>query len=167
MLSRLKGIETLPDLLLTICLSLFRYAFPFEGNWNYMMGQGLVVERALSFRYAFPFEGNWNPLPTPTSCFSQSTVQICFPVWRELKRFTKPEKRRVRDYSSDMLSRLKGIETHNKTSLFFQKLGWVQICFPVWRELKHTPCITTTPFEKSLDTLSRLKGIETIRWWCL
>ena len=36
----------------------FRYAFPFEGNWNTITT--VVNTAAKMFRYAFPFEGNWN-----------------------------------------------------------------------------------------------------------
>ena len=36
----------------------FRYAFPFEGNWNiFNLANGDLWSE---FRYAFPFEGNWN-----------------------------------------------------------------------------------------------------------
>ena len=111
----------------------FRYAFPFEGNWNHkfvhdgMFGTSsdtlsrlkgietiaLVAETQsglLWFRYAFPFEGNWNTISSEAIRSDSSRVQIRFPVWRELKLFA----------------------------------GWlsgqptvVQIRFPVWRELKH------------------------------
>ena len=110
-LSRLKGIETFIGKLLLPQLNLFRYAFPFEGNWNQIFFNelkhfSLLVQirfpvwrelklvagrdnneiRIIAFRYAFPFEGNWNlgsfnSLPNAIRC-------------------------------SDTLSRLKGIETY-------------------------------------------------------
>ena len=130
-LSRLKGIETdtgehrYPA-------SFLRYAFPFEGNWNffwigklvsmwYVLAIRFPVWRELkrykhqhynrtdqSLRYAFPFEGNWNPFGRPTA------------VWS--------------DTACDTLSRLKGIETRSRTA--HKKESWLAIRFPVWRELK-------------------------------
>ena len=135
MLSRLKGIETLALIVLCPCHNqMFRYAFPFEGNWNFFVVfrrflfmkvqicfpvwrelKLLIVNVRESechqFRYAFPFEGNWNPTTTVFPPF--------FPI------------------RSDMLSRLKGIETIRKQVPMQPHSKLVQICFPVWRELKH------------------------------
>ena len=109
------------------------------------------------FRYAFPFEGNWN-LRIPTIGQPWLQVQIRFPVWRELKHNSLGEQE-VGCLSSDTLSRLKGIETKiasNNTFVVFvvfryafpfegnwnfslcfdSALSIVQIRFPVWRELK-------------------------------
>ena len=43
----------------------FRYAFPFEGNWNRLLTSAHSA-RQKRFRYAFPFEGNWNLIWTPS-----------------------------------------------------------------------------------------------------
>ena len=92
---------------------------------------------------------------------------ICFPVWRELKRSASMDA--ITPFvlpTLDMLSRLKGIETFlcNPCVMFVFSFGYafpfegnwnsslcplpisispLWICFPVWRELKHT----TPPFE--------------------
>ena len=134
-LSRLKGIETflLPYSSTLRVISRFRYAFPFEGNWN-LYKQTIGISE-IAFRYAFPFEGNWN-----SWLFFRKIpggyVQIRFPVWRELKR---------------------SFSNH-----FFHRIS-VQIRFPVWRELKpFTPAIPSLTPSRCSDTLSRLKGIETL-----
>ena len=157
-LSRLKGIETsglgsLPDL-----FTEFRYAFPFEGNWNFfeeLLGQFVFV--------------------------------FCSDTLSRLKGIEthSPQNRGRAKFGSDTLSRLKGIETKTLKNNFIASI-LVQIRFPVWRELKHElisessqvskmfryafpfegnwnrgrrPLIVTLP--SGSDTLSRLKGIET------
>ena len=157
-LSRLKGIETSPhsgDRYTTVP---FRYAFPFEGNWNSLWTQ--VLPHTPVFRYAFPFEGNWNPQERPHRSYQESC--------------------------SDTLSRLKGIETIPRHDGYKLLAGPVQIRFPVWRELKLSGAESSRPssikfryafpfegnwnflivhcrplFFVCSDTLSRLKGIET------
>ena len=96
----------------------------------------------------------------PTGC-KLGAVQICFPVWRELKLFS-PRCCHSESPCSDMLSRLKGIETQ----LPLCRAWWlsVQICLPVWRELKPSrlPWEVDCPRITGSDMLSRLKGIETM-----
>ena len=112
--------------------------------------------------YTFPFEGNWN------ICILMP--DMLFPI------------------SLNTLSRLKGIETTSSTPIQFIGLNseytfpfegnWnakpvvrvspapkkLWIHFPVWRELKRFySFFSSGPIWRSLNTLSRLKGIETIR----
>ena len=189
-LSRLKGIETFSPMSSRSAQCASEYTFPFEGNWNDRvwvrapalpaartlwihfpvwreLKQMLLLLKARRFlysEYTFPFEGNWN-------CFFQGFWWFCFslwihfPVWRELKLFDC-----VRGYDSlgvitlNTLSRLKGIETilciaYGISNMFL----WIH--FPVWRELKLKLRLGKLPELSSptLNTLSRLKGIET--WW--
>ena len=135
-LSRLKGIETRSEQSEWLLLYLFRYAFPFEGNWNRMriICQGVIP---VGFRYAFPFEGNWNPSGIITKQFKET--------------------------GSDTLSRLKGIETETIRNYSDFRRIMVQIRFPVWRELKRNLTHSWHQwFSDGSDTLSRLKGIETL-----
>ena len=70
-----------------------------------------------------------------TNCFLEThPLWICFPVWRELK-LDSGVKCFINVHTLDMLSRLKGIETwRNRESFLIEVVLW--ICFPVWRELK-------------------------------
>ena len=87
-------------------------------------------------RYAFPFEGNWNLKGIVNYTLHLHSLEIRFPVWRELKQ--------VR------LSVPKVVRYH------------LEIRFPVWRELKRNVNIYRIILSlRSWDTLSRLKGIET------
>ena len=158
----------------------FRYAFPFEGNWNQKLlpfipatiGSDtlsrlkgietfldyIVVRSSLVVQIRFPV---WRELkPTESGKRSSaSSVQIRFPVWRELKLSggLLPSFVRAR---SDTLSRLKGIETLPSRRWWCRQS--VQIRFPVWRELKHSLLRLIFSFSNNCsDTLSRLKGIET------
>ena len=163
---------------------MFRYAFPFEGNWNESLW--ILFSALLMFRYAFPFEGNWNPLPCRFLSLNL-TVQIRFPVWRELKHYILPDfhphllpftfryafpfEGNWNDetiwwnpsfFGSDTLSRLKGIETlWPFLSGIELKNFMFRYAFPFEGNWNKTP-----PFPSQLkfprsDTLSRLKGIET------
>ena len=97
----------------------FGYAFPFEGNWNRLSRKQRLRNFHLYFGYAFPFEGNWNCM-----------IPYDYP------KLT---------FTLDMLSRLKGIETH--PTLSPSLLQWLWIWFPVWRELKRDgrPCQFVMP----------------------
>ena len=163
-LSRLKGIETSfvgwgPTSVRVALL----YTFPFEGNWNetsvltsrlkestcYTLSRLKGIEtgwllinfkfRRLGLLYTFPFEGNWNKNGKRTS---EYVLRACY-----------------------TLSRLKGIET----LVFYLRVDstnlYLAIHFPVWRELK--PCrlgVAEAEVVPACYTLSRLKGIETIRY---
>ena len=132
--SRLKGIET------------FQSIFQFLSK--------------VKFECSFPFEGNWNCVPVVCREYPLLSVWMQFPVWRELKL----------PLSWDA---------------YFASTVWMQ--FPVWRELKLAIPLTimflnafkfecSFPFEgnwnfgffstitlppRSLNAVSRLKGIET------
>ena len=113
----------------------FRYAFPFEGNWN-RKRPGSTISLIITFRYAFPFEGNWNNYHSiPISCPSPhpNKVQIRFPVWRELKQLPHP-------LSPDRWVQIRfpvWRELKRESSIPKSIVLRVQIRFPVWRELKH------------------------------
>ena len=107
-LSRLKGIETSAFLTSSGFLVSFRYAFPFEENWNdddneeYCKGgcRSDTLSRLKGIETHFRGCGGCRTI----------IVQIRFPVWRELK--------------------------HYYLSFFVHFFSFVQIRFPVWRELK-------------------------------
>ena len=112
---------------------LFRYAFPFEGNWNPKSGTMEVTVRCsdtLSRLKGIETRGLLHGSTT-----RKVMVQIRFPVWRELKRGSYNSVR-IRPKGSDTLSRLKGIETPTGDTL-------------------------SLSLTIGSDTLSRLKGIET------
>ena len=111
----------------------FGYAFPFEGNWNFLEYRKDFLLRL--FGYAFPFEGNWNACSAKGRCCCWRILWICFPVWRELKRSVG--------------------SSSSSSSVFFGYAfpfegngNWISaavsqaanfalwICFPVWREWK-------------------------------
>ena len=169
LLSRLKGIETRRTPITTT---------PVE------------LRELHKFVSAFPFEGNWNPFTLTTPSLFICRVCICFPVWRELKRFPATVEENLLILRLYLLSRLKGIETSPLQAYPDGSRGLVCICFPVWRELKHESllklslnyislvCICfpvwrelkhkrrfsfLSPPCTSLYLLSRLKGIETKR----
>ena len=160
----------------------FGYAFPFEGNWN---NSNLEFSTNHStFGYAFPFEGNWNFTSWSRSYFAEVAFGYAFPFegnWNLIRCCHD-----VLQYTLDMPSRLKGIETqYNRHAV--PRLYFLWICLPVWRELKpkYSPfnrivSLSTFgyafPFEGNwnyssftvlrisstpLDMPSRLKGIET------
>ena len=140
----------------------------------------------MEFRYAFPFEGNWNSSWKTKLSPTWKLVQIRFPVWRELKPITPATRKDPIITGSDTLSRLKGIETISgsiKISFSLcsdtlsrlkgietkvmacncREMRCVQIRFPVWRELKlFYSTLFIFSFFVCSDTLSRLKGIETL-----
>ena len=159
-LSRLKGIETLHCFITSATTNRsFGYAFPFEGNWNLQPFAvqsffGLPLDTLSRLKGIETFVKLWPLLDMRVQLW------IRFPVWRELK-----------------------LEICFSSCHCYCCL-WIR--FPVWRELKpstHPPRHTTVanfgyafPFEGnwnssssrrrigclvSLDTLSRLKGIET------
>ena len=131
LLSRLKGIETL-FMIHPVFKSLFGTTFPFEGNWNWNAAWDLPKET--EFGTTFPFEGNWNinnhlliliwkPFGTTFPfegnwnsdillflycCYN---VRNYFPVWRELKHNLCSILTDAMFPCSELLSRLKGIET--------------------------------------------------------
>ena len=118
-----------------------------------------VVAFSSLFRYAFPFEGNWNPL--------FPTINQGLPGSDTLSRLKgiETEERTLKEItlkkSSDTLSRLKGIETR-PLIVTLPSAAVVQIRFPVWRELKPKVTVWNNPPALACsDTLSRLKGIET------
>ena len=132
-LSRLKGIETCVLNISADNSSSLQCPFPFEGNWN--------IEIAMSSSFAilflqcpFPFEGNWNRMCCCRG-FVGLILQCPFPFegnWN--------------------LSVSCGLADRN----------WLTMSFPVWRELKRTPCARCpTTFHIPYNVLSRLKGIET------
>ena len=136
----------------------FRYAFPFEGNWNAALtmasldagarsdtlsrlkgietyGHDISTELGVKeFRYAFPFEGNWN-LHYPDKSPSHFRFRYAFPFEGNWNIFC-----------------------HTVWNNFS---NWVQIRFPVWRELKLCKDSFVVLLQFCSDTLSRLKGIET------
>ena len=91
-----------------------------------------------SSEYTFPFEGNWNEVfqRVRQGRVVVLVLWIHFPVWRELKLDENEEVWQEGQY-------------------------WLWIHFPVWRELKRWPCYYHRANWGSLNTLSRLKGIET------
>ena len=89
----------------------FGYAFPFEGNWNFLKISNFTKLEAEYFGYAFPFEWNWNNLPGNWLISFGLWLWICFPVWRELKQKLEYNHHKFYPLTLDMLSRLKGIET--------------------------------------------------------
>ena len=112
------------------------------------------------FGYTFPFEGNWNINPTENrgTCHALDTLS-------RLKGIETPTEQQFKDFqrhSLDTLSRLKGIETRVVISFCLLRVAlWIH--FPVWRELKRKCSKTGNAMaaKMPLDTLSRLKGIET------
>ena len=163
MLSRLKGIETwMYSIMSSLIFSTLDMLSRLKGIETYAEWSVWMLLSHF-FGYAFPFEGNWNRLLFHPAANVSAAL--------------------------DMLSRLKGIETLQPLQLL--QVWWeLWICFPVWRELKPRLILTVTfsapssfgyafPFEgnwnswkaagchhcdeqkKTLDMLSRLKGIET------
>ena len=171
----------------TNILQTFGYAFPFEGNWNFT--DTFKARGHLVFGYAFPFEGNWNFFSRQRSCAESSALStldmlsrlkgietshtpgninsrrlwICFPVWRELKRYVGCAK-----------------QWHNPLWICFPvwrelkqslsqshslKASCLWICFPVWRELKPGGSIAPSPSFRLWICFPVLKGIETIGWY--
>ena len=112
MLSRLKGIETNSA---TASRGLvdksFGYAFPFEGNWNEIQMILLTKVNTLHFGYAFPFEGNWN-----FRHWIQPRIHYC------LFGYAFPFE------GNWNICALKSLSDRRERHLW--------ICFPVWRELK-------------------------------
>ena len=96
-------------------------------------------------------------------CWPWYRLWICFPVWRELKQALEDHYSLRKSSTLDMLSRLKGIETSGKL-LDGTGIRRLWICFPVWRELKPRFCgyFVNEVDDRTLDMLSRLKGIETL-----
>ena len=158
-LSRLKGIETRKSLGCPCAGRNFGYAFPFEGNWNLVLI--MLVTAIRCFGYAFPFEGNWNYF----AFFPKPLIPVDF-------GYAFPFEGNWNDLNSLFVSSL-----HANFGYAFpfegnwnapNRFEWCQrhlnfwIRFPVWRELK--PKLTYLSLMLSaifLDTLSRLKGIET------
>ena len=162
--------------------SLFGTTFPFEGNWNINLHERtwfLIRSELLSrlkgietryrslvtwchswFGTTFPFEGNWNFVISLKNIALSCLVRNYFPVWRELKhRWTTTQPYGVN--RSELLSRLKGIETATK-HLWESSTGWsVRNYFPVWRELKLCSYWSGSSAICRSELLSRLKGIET------
>ena len=134
-LSRLKGIETLSTSSSGVPYRYFEYTFPFEGNWN-IFHVSAVLQTSVFFEYTFPFEGNWNmyDFHSPQFLFN---FEYTFPFegnWNSNQQMPR--------------TRLLPLWIH----------------FPVWRELKRCLSGDWDLFERarSLNTLSRLKGIETV-----
>ena len=97
---------------------MFGTTIPFEGNWNSRIIADRVASLTfLSFGTTIPFEGNWN-----WSCWRLSIA------WDR----------------SELLSRLKGIETHHIQ--FFIASDGVRNYYPVWRELKRVWMFTSGVF---------------------
>ena len=187
MLSRLKGMETVASVAVTDNIFDFGYAFPFEGNGNLCQCGDRLKSQTLDmlsrlkgmetqfhklsgagsssephyFGYAFPVEGNGNTISKVAIVPpSYVVLWICFPVWREWKRRIDHH-RLVLTKTLDMLSRLKGIETHSHILLHGDRciFGYA---FPFegnWNPMrkKRHSWSNRCP----LDMLSRLKGMET------
>ena len=187
-LSRLKGIETLSLMSLTLGLLFLWIHFPVwrELKRFTLSGKGLRgIRPTLNTLSRLKGIETWLP---PTSLLRLLVLWIHFPVWRELKLLTvRSQLPLEQPFPLNTLSRLKGIETlrhlsryckfqfalntlsrlkgiETDTKRFLERLVssplWIH--FPVWRELKQRFLFSSflSPF-KSLNTLSRLKGIET------
>ena len=139
----------------------FVSAFPFEGNWNENTSMTSRSWSDQNFVSAFPFEGNWNAISFAW-CFTGTLIFVsAFPFegnWNGV--LDDPVV--CSTYSLSMLSRLKGIETLLRMSVFVVPVMHLCLCFPVWRELKPMTLAVQYQFKiDSLSMLSRLKGIET------
>ena len=134
------------------------YTFPFEGNGNILTTNLQFSEP--SSEYTFPFEGNGNlsldlrhhnfsatlntlsrlkgieTYVSDLSVIRFNILWIHFPVWRELK--------------------------HSAWFNMFEDAQLLWIHFPVWREWKRLLCRLSWTRLTPLNTLSRLKGIETM-----
>ena len=185
-LSRLKGIETLCQRPLRYWIDSSEYTFPFEGNWNLCLSY-LLKSFRLRLWIHFPvwrelkqikvtgflqFYGN--PLNTLSRLKGIETKRkintsenllprlwIHFPVWRELKPFKDHFKDHCLGQNSEYTFPFEGnwnscLNWMIKTKTM-RKL-WIH--FPVWRELKFF-LFAHASVGPTLNTLSRLKGIET------
>ena len=138
-LSRLKGIETYCQSCLGIHrLWVFDYAFPFEGNWNNDK-MAYIILRYIVFDYAFPFEGNWNRSAATIRSLFVFIFDYAFPFegnWNPMRSSSLNLL-----ISLITLSRLKGIETwENDSAHNLARPLWLR--FPVWRELKQRRRVT-------------------------
>ena len=136
-LSRLEGIETMQAISV--------------GRW-----------RSFGLKSAFPFGGNWN-----IDRYPNATQRICI-SWNPLSRLEGIETmvtpiRGMNMFSWNPLSRLEGIETNPKHHVLWRLKNWLEIRFPVWRELKrtHNPIRTDFFCPLTWNPLSRLEGMET------
>ena len=142
--------------------------------------------QTLLFGKPFPFEGNWNSSLT-SSAGSISSVRKAFPVWRELKHFTailwssptpfgKPFPFEgnwntpnmvvagLYTFGSESLSRLKGIETKRGPQAQDLVIYWFGKPFPFEGNWNSPAAVLVEKRHKNRsESLSRLKGIETLR----
>ena len=140
-----------------------------------------------SFGYAFPFEGNWNSLHNTRWILAYMCLWIRFPVWRELKRTWGEGRLLLRDFGyafpfegnwnpspleqENTLAKVFGYAfpfegNWNTVSLKYRAIH----LFDSLDTLSRLKGIETNRVcwarnrECPLDTLSRLKGIETMKW---
>ena len=184
--SRLKGIETKNGKGYSFDLHVFRYTFPFEGNWNSPVRSKTAPK--IPFRYTFPFEGNWNcrtgaidphRLPASSSDIPSRLKGIetipygsRYRRWRERSDIPSRLKGIETDRSdrcpfssvcSDIPSRLKGIETICSFIFLISSDNSFRYTFPFegnWNSETSSRLPSNTPRS---DIPSRLKGIETDR----
>ena len=141
---------------------LSEYTFPFEGNWNaYTETRGPILAKRLwihfpvwrelkqtqapnlathcggNSEYTFPFEGNWNIKQVSLSGASNITLWIHFPVWRELKPMNRINGNHLNSDHSEYTFPFEGNWNLKKKDIYLF-------------------------FILTLNTLSRLKGIETV-----
>ena len=125
-----------------------------------------TFEISSSSEYTFPFEGNGNStmsVPKPTDI--TTSLWIHFPVWRELKRLSAHFEYWWTSIYSEYTFPFEGnwnvevIEVHIGQNLASE------YTFPFEGNWNNTAKVTTTA-QTALNTLSRLKGIETIKEPC-
>ena len=165
-----------------ICNS--EYTFPFEGNWNTFISDSssrsatnilwihfpvwrelkLMTDKphqsdSVRSEYTFPFEGNWNNSSIAKSAISVSDLWIHFPVWRELKHegLNNKEIATLLWIHFPVWRELKQF----RRQISQNRISRLWIHFPVWRELKRLGRRWNHRRHTPLNTLSRLKGIET------
>ena len=136
MVSRLKGIETYYFRShIQIFGVNFVYAFPFEGNWNWLDDR-LHSDNAQDFVYGFPFEGNWNPVLSWLLSFVIAFV-YGFPFEGNWNAFlvTRPICCIINFVYAFPFE---GNWNAGQYERSVPNAPHLCICFPVWRELKHT-----------------------------
>ena len=135
----------------------FEYTFPFEGNWNSL--SVLWYETGILFEYTFPFEGNWNiseAVSTPTAIL----LWIHFPVWRELKHLASAATL-VAPSNFEYTFPFEG--NWNKSAAGLKEVPATAL--NTLSRLKGIETLVRFPLHRvwlTLNTLSRLKGIETL-----
>ena len=186
-LSRLKGIETkLPLQASYLSHLILLYTFPFEGNWNKLPLQASYWGCCLL--YTFPFEGNWNPIfPSIASCH----LVTCYTLSR-LKGIETSSRLLKVSASSALLYTFPFEGNWNCGLSETESDGWCGLLYtfpfegnwnttwPFSSTSTSSNLLYTFPFEGNWNllmwlalwfwtcvspcyTLSRLKGIETVR----